>query len=67
MIAALILIDVAVIGALLGVAVHRATRWPTPTPRPYACVACRCDYSDPRALAWHQVGQHPNTYDGATQ
>lgn len=65
MLIAVILVDLVVVAGLLGLAICRANRWPTPTERPYACVACRVDYSDPRALAWHQAGQHQDTYDHA--
>lgn len=60
---AVIAADVLAIAALLWLAISRANRWPEPTPRPYGCVACRVDYSDARALAWHQQGQHVETYE----
>lgn len=65
MLIAVVFIDLVVVGVLLGVAIYRANRWPTPTKRPYACVACRVEYSDARALAWHFAGQHVDTYDHA--
>ncbi len=39
------------------------TAWPEQTPRPYACAACRVDYTDARQLAWHVQGQHLDTYE----
>lgn len=65
MLIAVIFFDLVVVAVLLGAAIYRANRWPSPTPRPYACVACRVDYSDARALAWHQAGQHQDTYERA--
>ena len=40
----------------------RRARWQL-NPRPFGCLACRVEYSDARALAWHFAGQHPDTYD----
>ena len=63
MIALLGLLDVCVVVVLLGVAIHQRNRWPEPTPRPFGCAACGVDYSDARAAAWHQQGQHVETYE----
>ena len=34
----------------------RFRRWPELERRPFACVACNVEYSDPRALGWHMHG-----------
>lgn len=62
LIAALIALDLAVSARVIHGAIVRAFAW-RQVPRPFACAACRVDYSDPRALAWHQQGQHVETYD----
>ena len=35
---------------------RRLRPWPTVEPRPFPCVACNVEYSDPRALGWHMHG-----------
>lgn len=56
---------VAGVAVALFVRAARFPIWPAATPRPYRCALCDLDYSDARALAWHQAGQHPVTYDEA--
>jgi len=40
----------------------RLPRWPERTLRPYACTECHVEYTDARALAWHNSFHHPETY-----
>ena len=69
MTSATILIDVLAAltlgAALLGYGVNRRNRWPEQTPRPYGCSACRVEYSDARALAWHVGAMHIDTYQSS--
>jgi hypothetical protein len=56
--AIVILANLAMLVYAVRLGVQRVSAWPEPTSRPYACSTCRLDYADPRALAWHQQGQH---------
>ena len=62
LITAVIALDLAVSARAILALYRRAVAW-RQVPRPFACAACRVDYSDPRALAWHRQGQHVETYD----
>ena len=47
---------------MLGLMLPPLPRWQHGE-RPYSCARCKVDYSDARALAWHQQGQHQETYE----